>query len=198
MIMKYYLDYNNGNIFKNLDETRFNVTTDFDKRSTHYLLLSDEQVSYKEAHPYASSYDIWNMTMEEPIMEEPVVDTLQSLKENILKDIERYDKSVNVNLFYVNGEGAWLDRDTRVSLMNSTTILKNSNIETTTLWLNNTPYVINCDLLIQMLGNLEIYALQCYNITEQHKAFIMNSEIEEEIIGYNYKTGYPEKLVFNV
>jgi hypothetical protein len=163
--MKYYLDYNNGNIFKNLDETRFNVTTDFNKRETHYLLLSDEQVAYKEAHPYASPYDIWNMTIEEPIMEELFVDNLQSLKENILKDIEIYDKSVNVNLFYVNREGAWLDRDTRVSLMNSTTILKNSNIETTTLWLNNTPYVINCDLLIQMLGNLEIYALQCYNVT---------------------------------
>jgi hypothetical protein len=196
--MKYYLDYNNGNIFKNLDETRFNVTTDFNKRATHYLLLSDEQVAYKEAHPYASPYDIWNMTIEEPIMEEPVVDTLQSLKENILKDIERYDKSVNVNLFYVNGEGAWLDRDTRVSLMNSTTILKNSNIETTTLWLNNTPYVINCELLIQMLGNLEIYALQCYNVTEQHKAFINNALIEEEIINYDYKLGYPEKLRFNV
>ena len=196
--MKYYLDYNNGNIFKNLDETRFNVTTDFNKRATHYLLLSEEQVAYKEAYPYASPYDIWNMTIEETITEEPIVDTLQSIKENILKDIERYDKSVNVNLFYVNGEGAWLDRDTRVSLMNSTTILKNSNIETTTLWLNNTPYVINCDLLIQMLGNLEIYALQCYNITEQHKAFINNTLIEEEIIGYNYKLGYPEKLIFNV
>ena len=193
-----YLDYNNGNIFENLDETRFNITTDFNKRETHYLLLNEEQVAYKEVHPYANPYDIWNMTIDEPIIEEPIVDTLQSLKENILKNIERYDKSVNVNLFYVNGEGAWLDRDTRVSLMNSTTILKNSNIETTTLWLNDTPYVINCDLLIQMLGNLEIYALQCYNVTEQHKAFIMNSEIEEEIIGYNYKLGYPEKLIFNV
>ena len=116
-----------------------------------------------------------------PKVAEPVVDTLQSLKENILKNIERYDKSVNVNLFYVNEESAWLDRDTRVSLMNSTTILKNSNIETTTLWLNNTPYVINCDLLIQMLGNLEIYALQCYNITEQHKANINNLTSIEEI-----------------
>lgn len=197
--MKYYLDYNNGNIFKNLDETRFNVTTDFNKRETHYLLLSDEQVAYKEAHPYASPYDIWNMTEEDDsIIEEPFVDNLQSLKENILKDIERYDKSVNVNLFYVNGEGAWLDRDTRVSLMNSTTILKNSNIETTTLWLNNTPYVINCDLLIQMLGMLEIYALQCYNVTEQHKANINNLVLEEHIITYNFKQGYPEKPVFNL
>lgn len=191
--MKYYLDYNNGNIFKNLDETRFNVTTDFNQKATHYLLLSDEQVAYKEAHPYASPYDIWNMTMEEPI-----IYSLESLKENILSEIEKYDKSDNVNLFYVNGEGAWLDRDTRVSLMNSTTILKNSNIETTTLWLNNTPYVINCDLLIQMLGNLEIYALQCYNITEQHKANINNLQTVEDIKQYNYTAEYPEKLIFTV
>lgn len=124
--------------------------------------------------------------------------TLESLKENILKEIERYDKSENVNSFIINGVSAWIDRDTRVSLMNSTTILKNSNIDTTTLWLNNTPYVINCELLIQMLSNLEIYALQCYNITEQHKANIKNLVLEEDLLNYSFKENYPDKLYFTL
>jgi hypothetical protein len=197
--MKYYLDYNNGNIFKNLDETRFNVTTDFNKRTTHYLLLSDEQVAYKEAHPYASPYDIWNMTIEdEPIIEEPFVDNLQSLKENILKDIERYDKSVNVNLFYVNGEGAWFDKDTRVGLINSTLAGIRENKSTAPLWINNKCYIIKCEDIIALLDKLELYALACFNTTSQHKAFIINSESEEDIIAYNYKNGYPEKLMLTI
>lgn len=133
-----------------------------------------------------------------PQVAESIVDTLQSIKENILKDIERYDKSVNVNLFYVNGESTWIDRDTRVSLMNSTIILKNANQETTTLWLNNIPFVISCELLIQMLQILEIYALQCYNVTEQHKANINNLTSIEEIQNYDFKLNYPEKLTFTI
>lgn len=196
--MKYYLDYNNGNIFKNLDETRFNVTTDFNKRTTHYLLLSDEQVVYKETHPYASPYDIWNMTIEEPIIEEPIGDTIQNLKENILKDIEKYDKSVNVNLFYINGEGAWLDKNTRVGLINSTLAVIRENKPTVPLWVNDKCYIVKCEDMISMLDKLELYALACFNTTSQHKAFIINSESEEDIIAYNYKNGYPEKLMITL
>jgi hypothetical protein len=82
--------------------------------------------------------------------------------------------------------------------MNSTNILKNSGVETTTLWLNGTPFTVYCDLMIQMLGALEIYALQCYNVTEQHKASINVLETIDAINSYDYKAGYPEKLVFNI
>lgn len=196
--MKYYLDYNNGNIFKNLDETRFNVTTDFNKRATHYLLLSDEQVAYKEAHPYANPYDIWNMTMEEPIIEEPIVDTLQSLKENILKEIERHDKSVNVNLFYVNGEGAWLDKNERVSIRNTINIIKESGANAFSIWINNKNYIASCDIIMDLLNKLEIYAMNCFNVTQQHIANINNSISEEYILTYNFKENYPNKLYFTL
>ena len=87
-------------------------------------------------------------------------------KQEKIQQVIEYDKSIDVNSFFIGSIQAWIDRDTRVSLINSTTILKNAGQETTTLWLNNIPFVINCELLIQMLGMLEIYALQCYNVTE--------------------------------
>jgi hypothetical protein len=87
-------------------------------------------------------------------------------KQEKIQQVIEYDKSIDVNSFFIGSIQAWIDRDTRVSLMNSTTILKNAGQETTTLWLNNMPFVISCELLIQMLGMLEIYALQCYNVTE--------------------------------
>ena len=124
--------------------------------------------------------------------------TLNELKYKLLNDIKKYDIAKEVNSFFVGDVQAWIDRDTRVSLMNSTQILKNSGRENTTLWLNGQPITISCDTLIQMLSDLEIYALQCYNVTEQHKSNVNILESIEEIKSYDYKTGYPEKLVFNV
>lgn len=113
-------------------------------------------------------------------------------------ELNIYDHSVEVNSFFVGDIQAWIDRDTRVSLMNSTKILKNSGQETTTLWLNGQSFTIPCDSLIQMLGVLEVYALQCYNVTEQHKTNVNNLETIEEIKNYDFKVGYPEKLVFSI
>lgn len=119
-------------------------------------------------------------------------------RNKLLTLLNVHDKSLAVNSFYIGDQAAWIDRETRVSLMNSTTIIKNAGQENTTLWLNNIPYVINCELLIQMLGMLEIYALQCYNVTEQHKANINNLTSIEEIQNYDFKLNYPEKLIFNL
>lgn len=127
-------------------------------------------------------------------MENIIFDKLKGFKNYKIMELRKYDKSKKVNSFIFNEVETWIDRDTRVSLMNSTNILKNAGQETTTLWLNNTPYVLNCDLLIQLLNNLEIYALQCYNITEQHKANISKLETEEELKSYDFTANYPEKL----
>ena len=150
--------------------------------------VSDEWVEYRPA------------TSEEDVLNEGwlLYENIDEEKQEKIQQVVEYDKSIDVNSFFIGSTQAWIDRDTRVSLMNSTTILKNAGQETTTLWLNNIPFVISCELLIQMLGMLEIYALQCYNITEQHKANINNLTNIEEIQNYDYKLNYPEKLTFTI
>lgn len=88
----------------------------------------------------------------------------------------------------------WLDKDTRVGLMNSINIEKAAGRETTTLWLNNINLTIECDMAIQMLSALELYALACYNKTAEHKNTISNLETIQEVNDYDYTIGYPEKL----
>jgi hypothetical protein len=65
----------------------------------------------------------------------------------VVSNIQKYDISTSVNSFKVNGVETWLDKATRVGLMNSVTILKALNKETMTLWLNDIPYTINVDML---------------------------------------------------
>ena len=124
--------------------------------------------------------------------------SIEQVRRETISAVTNYDKSQEVNSFFIGEVQAWIDRDTRVSLMNSTNILKSMGQESTTLWLGNKSYTLLCDLVIQLLGALEVYALQCYNTTAQHKANIDKIETIEELKEYNYKVGYPEKLVFNV
>jgi hypothetical protein len=125
-------------------------------------------------------------------------DGTEFVRNLLLEYITEYDKSSNVNSFYLNGTESWLDRDTRVSLMNSTNIQKSMSLDTVTLWLNTMSLEINCDLAIQMLSQLEVYALKCYNKTAEHKANVIKLEGIDEMISYDYTIGYPEKLTFTI
>lgn len=123
--------------------------------------------------------------------------TLDYAKEVKTMEITAYDGSLDVNSFTLDREQVWLDKSTRVGLMNSTQIEKTAGHETTTLWFGGKSYTIPCDMAIQMLYALELYALECYNTTAQHKANVMALQTKEEIEAYDYTTGYPEKLNLN-
>lgn len=122
---------------------------------------------------------------------------LDEVKAKVLAKIDVYDKSENVNSFTLDGQNMWLDKSTRVGLMNSTNIEKGAGHENTTLWFGEQSYTIPCETAIQMLSSLELYALNCYNVTAQHKSLVEAMETVEELESYDYTDGYPEKLVFS-
>ena len=62
--------------------------------------------------------------------------------------------------------------------------------------LDNTLFVLPVEKAIDMLQQIELYALMCYNTTQGHINAINQLETKEEIEVYNFKTGYPGKLNF--
>lgn len=124
--------------------------------------------------------------------------TLEIAKSEKIAQITAYDTSDAVNSFTLDGDTMWISRDDRVSTMNSTTILKNAGLETVTQWYGGKKYTLPCDTLIQMLSALEVYALQCYNVTEEHKAAVNALTTIEEVDAYDYTIGYPQRLAFEV
>lgn len=123
---------------------------------------------------------------------------LQQAKQDKLQEIDTYDLSSAVNGFMLNGLLVWLDKATRVGLMNSTTIAKAAGQETTTLWLKGVKLVVGCDMAIQLLSALEMYALECFNVTASHKAAVGELKSIEEVEAYDYKSGYPKMLEMSV
>lgn len=123
---------------------------------------------------------------------------LEVEKKKIIKDIDNYDVSPEVNSFFLNGLQVWLDKSTRVGLMNSLNIEKAAGKEVSTLWFGNLKLDINTEAAIQMLSALELYALECYNKTAEHRVNVENLLSIEEVSNYDYTEGYPEKLSFNI
>ena len=123
---------------------------------------------------------------------------LKQAKVDKIAEIAAYDTSDKVNGFVLNGLLVWLDKATRVGLMNSTTIAKASGQETTTLWLGGMKLVVDCDKAIQLLSALEMYALECFNVTASHKQAVSELTTIEEVEAYDYKAGYPKMLEMSV
>ena len=116
----------------------------------------------------------------------------------VLAEIEKHDTSPSVNGFMLNGQRVWLNKDTRVGLMNSTSIAKAMGKTTTTLWFGGMQIEVNCDKAIQLLSALEMYALECFNVTAAHKKAVAELNTVEDVLGYDYTKGYPEQLKMEV
>ena len=116
----------------------------------------------------------------------------------VLAEIEKHDTSPAVNGFMLNGQRVWLNKDTRVGLMNSTSIAKAMGKKTTTLWFGGMQIEVNCDKAIGLLSALEMYALECFNVTAAHKKAVAELNTVEEVLGYDYTKGYPKQLKMEV
>ena len=116
----------------------------------------------------------------------------------VLAEINKNDTSSAVNGFMLNGQRVWLDKATRIGLMNSTSIAKAMGQPTTTLWLGDVKLVVECDKAIQLLSALEMYALECFNVTAAHKKAVSEMSTVEEVLAYDYTAGYPKILEMSV
>ena len=120
--------------------------------------------------------------------------TLEKAKKEKLEAILSYDTSSDVNGFMLNGNKVWLDKGTRLGLMNSIQITRDMGQDTTTLWFDGYKLEVRCDMAIMLLSSLEMYALECFNVTAAHKKAVSELTTIEEVEAYDYKTGYPKQL----
>lgn len=141
------------------------------------MLLADGWVEYVQPEP----------TEEE---------LLQRAKIRKKQEIEAYDKSDEVNLFYIGDTPMWLDKETRTGLMLRFQAEISLGNENTTLWANGVQYPLPLATAVQMLYALEVYASACYDNTQRHLSETETLATIEAIEAYDYTWGYPEKLRF--
>lgn len=168
---------------------RFDAVKDADM-DAYYCVEGSVSASVYDEQEVLREYEAWKRKWEEK--------ALAIAKRAKIAEIIAYDTSSSVNGFVLNGLLVWLDKATRVGLMNSTTIAKAAGQQTTTLWLKGIKLVVDCDKAILLLSALEMYALECFNVTASHKAAVGELKSIEDVETYDYKAGYPKTLEMSV
>ena len=67
-----------------------------------------------------------------------------------------------------------------------------------TRWFEGQEFTFPIATWKQMLVALEVYAGDALNVTEAHKAAVNALNNVEDVDNYDYMTGYPDKLHFNI
>lgn len=136
---------------------------------------------------------------EAPAIEEPTIDDgfmLEQAKAQKVAEIEAYDTSDAVNGFTYQGQAMWIDKATRVGLVNAIECTMTMGEDVITFGIQNVSVTLPCATAMKMMAALEVYALKCYNVTLAHKNAVMALNTIEEVEAYDITAGYPEKLVF--
>lgn len=122
--------------------------------------------------------------------------TIEDYRRDKINEIKRFDSSIEVNGFYIEGQEMWLDKATRVGLKLRFDAEIANGQTNTTLWYEGMQFPLELTMAVQMLNAIELYASACYDNTQSHIANVKAMEDIESLKEYNYKTGYPEKLRF--
>ena len=121
---------------------------------------------------------------------------LERYRSDKINEILEYDASSEVNEFFLGETSIWLDKATRAGLKLRFEAEISLGKDTTTLWYDNIQYSLGLNKATQMLLAIELYASACYDNTQAHIANVKALENIEDIKNYDYRTGYPEKLIF--
>ena len=164
--------YIKDNIIKNIED--INITIEVNEEKITILNPSEEMILN----------DGW----------EEFEDTAEDLKKIKLQEIINYDKSEDVNKFFINNFPLWLSREERIVIKDRFQREKDTGKENTRLLYKGLVLELTPDMGIHLINMVSAYADQCFDVTEAHKSALNDLTTKEEIQSYDYTVGYPEKI----
>lgn len=187
-------------------------TTWEDFKNEYWILLSDEQIAFKNDNPDASIKEVFMMKLDEkPVVDEEKI-ALDNAKRDKLREIEEQDE--RSNLFYIDvikgGEliahqSLWIDKDLRNSLYSITLpALKAKGEYTTKLWTTDKPPVsieVPIDWAMEKLPELEVYAKQTYDKKAENEAAVYSAYENKDLnalMEVDVYLGYPLVKTFEL
>lgn len=204
----YYVELNSA-----LDEKSNLIGTTWeDFKNEYWILLSDEQIAFKNDNPDASIKEVFMMKLDEkPVVDEEKI-ALDNAKRDKLREIEEQDEKSN--LFYIDvikggaliaHQSLWIDKDLRNSLYSITLpALKAKGESTTKLWTTDKPPVsieVPIDWAMEKLPELEVYAKQTYDKKAENEAAVYSAYENKDLnalIEVDVYSGYPLVKTFEL
>lgn len=157
--------------------------------------------SYKTVDVEKWQYEVTEVTGVSPVNEATIAD---ALRKQVVKEIEAYDTSDNVNSFTIVYDGKeysyWLNVQQRNNLAHSVDTWQAVGNKSYNFDLRQYGVSIkaDCSSLLTGLGDIENYAVKCYNTTTAHIKEVETLTDIEALVNYDVTTGYPVKVVIEL
>ena len=173
-------------------------TTWADYNNGKFVLLSAEQLAFKNEHPTASIKEVFDMQMTPA-----PVRTLEDAKNEMIATIEEYDDSNSVNEFIITHDGQvvttdWFEPNIRANYKNSVESAELVGLPTVSFYVGDMPITLPTQDAKLMLAQIQLYADACYIVTRQHIAAVEALTTIEAVDAFDYTADYPNKLSFEV
>ena len=114
------------------------------------------------------------------------------------REVEDYAKSGAVKVFSINGVSGWLDSEARVSIRRSVADKAAQGRESVTVYLSEVGFNMTPAKAEEILSAVEVYASDCFDVTENHKAAVDALDNVDAVEAYDYAKGYPQPLQFEL
>ena len=179
-----------------------------------WVLLSEEQVLFKEEHPDATIREVLDMKISENEPEPSQAEVIEAevfnrAKDRKLDEIRAQDDKSNKFFISIISEGKevansefWMDKDLRNSLLNVTLPALQQNGDTTTkLWSNTIPPAsidVPIDWALNCIPVVEIYAKKTYDVMQGNIAKVYAAKTVDEINSIDVESGYPPYITFEL
>ena len=179
-----------------------------------WVLLSEEQVQFKNEHPSATVKEVLDMKVadnqREPLPDEVIKsEVFNRAKDRKLDEIRAQDAKSNKFFISVISEGKevannefWMDKDLRNSLLNVTLPALQQNGNTTAkLWSNTIPPTsidVPIDWALNCIPVVEIYAKKTYDVMQGNIAKVYAAKTVDEINSIDVESGYPPYITFEL
>ena len=166
----------------------------YDKAENYTEVSRDKYDAYMKEQAVENTDEGASQGTEETAEPPSPVPTLSDAIANKVAEISAYDRSAAVNSFWLGGTEMWLSFDERSRIRQSIDAYRNEGRTEMTKWYNGKAFTYSLGTWQTMLDKLSVYASEALNVTERHKAEVSALTSVEAVEGYDYKSGYPEKL----
>ena len=127
---------------------------------------------------------------------------LNKAKQEKLNALDNYDDSYEVNGFIIRTSDGdvikWLDTLKRNNALRAVDSAKKLGLTSIETYIEDIFISLTIEEAEVYLAQIEMYAVSCANITNNHRQEISNLQTVEEVNNYDFTTGYPAKLIFNI
>ena len=121
---------------------------------------------------------------------------VELLREKLLAEIRRYDKSEAVEDFTIQSVHLWLNSDMRAKVRENLETAQQKGEGDVILRYGGLAFPMSVQMGWQLYYAVLDYARATWDVTEIHLATAAKLTTVEEILAYDYTQGYPAKLVF--